>query len=904
MSSSNKNVAKPFSWDDNGVIFVIKSLRQTSGAQSVASLMNALVSAGHNVYLITQSEPSGDDFVSNDRVKRFAVDTYETKGFTVEESFFKIIGELPVKTVVFAGDIYKNTIQLFQTAQKLGRCTLFATDRSPFAYICSGSEKLSIDCLYMIQNADCVITPSETDAKTISKLGAKKSVFLPFYFPYFDKEVGAAKLKGRRVVFYTTYAGRNTRNILTALARLHERYGDMTVKMVIYTGVRNSPVLESLVEDIRSSKLSGFITVETDVLKPLRFLREADVSITYSHLIYMPETVTESICAGIPAINAHDGAYMRDSSPAININAADDVEIEKSLERFMQAENRLSYSKEARKLLDPDYRRGLSKKWSDLLCETLSEHNNYIERQSGEYLSLLEKTSELLSGGTTASDAVKKLICGYAPVSGIVGSLLSCGVPAPDVINAFKNSDLFGQRDYIKLTQKADFFAACEKFRRDKPKTAKLTENIVLFLASSGIAAKEIPARVFPVCIDEKQAAAVIYDTYSIERGLYDIRIPNGENTGVYSAMFPEHFNMLTAFKTFSLENSNLFKYKRFPLLGKVTRFLKWYSAPYSEHGIVGKALLFPSRVFSRLKKAVLNAGRKRLSKRRIAEVRPEDVRKIQLMVLHIMLEFEKVCKKHGLRYYLAGGTLLGGIRHKGFIPWDDDMDITMPRPDYDKFLKIAKKELPPEFKVDKDCVPFCHNRIEYKDTKFDTFWRNGGVFLDILALDGSPDDIKSRKKHEAKTKYWRAWMLEKARPLPVLTSQREVQLQYLTRLAARLLPRRFLKWRWQSWASRYDCDKVSSWVCLPASIYTYEQERFPKEFWGEPVMIEFEGHTMPTMSRWEDYLVCHFGNYMKEPPETLRKSHHFIYEYSLGEYEDISVDELEKRFVPKNNHQ
>ena len=71
------------------------------------------------------------------------------------------------------------------------------------------------------------------------------------------------------------------------------------------------------------------------------------------------------------------------------------------------------------------------------------------------------------------------------------------------------------------------------------------------------------------------------------------------------------------------------------------------------------------------------------------------DLRKLQLVELDILKEFLRICKKHHLRYYALGGTLLGAVRHEGFIPWDDDIDVGMPRPDFRRFEKIAEKELP-----------------------------------------------------------------------------------------------------------------------------------------------------------------------------------------------------------------
>ena len=76
------------------------------------------------------------------------------------------------------------------------------------------------------------------------------------------------------------------------------------------------------------------------------------------------------------------------------------------------------------------------------------------------------------------------------------------------------------------------------------------------------------------------------------------------------------------------------------------------------------------------------------------------EIRPLQLRILEILLAVDKVCREHGLRYYLWAGTLLGAVRHKGFIPWDDDVDICMPRADYDTLMAHAKEWLPAPYEA------------------------------------------------------------------------------------------------------------------------------------------------------------------------------------------------------------
>ena len=800
------DVFKPFK-NSRTITFVSPNLRSTSGAQSLASLMNAFVKLGFDVNLITYTKPSGDDYISNIDVTRYSLDYYENNGYTCQNAFFKLAGAVGGEVVVFTGMFDQRTAELYQAARRLGRCIVIAQDRSPFISLAAGADKLFSETVYMYQNADLVIASGETEEKIFRSMGVRRCVCLPFYFPYYDSEVGAAGLTGRHVIFYTTYAGRNVHTVLNAFARVHEKYPDATMHLVGYNGIRRSGVMKKLVESINASQLSDCVTAEEKVLKPLRYLREADISITYGHLIHMPEPVMESVSAGIPALLLQDADFSGDSGPVVKINAADSLKIEQALEHFMDRQNRLDYQRRARAVLDPDEREKLALRWACEIGAALSEFNSSEEQLCGRLDKTIELVSEKKSAGVPLCEIVKALELEHTAINEALAAMILCGCSIKDISDALTGAFIYASYDERSVRDALELWRGCKKIYSGKSAqevrqilggAEVIQSDIALRLALSGFTALDISAALSGVNMSLQQTFLSLCSSLPIADPVI-----NTLHLGFDMPPAPADPGALTVInstKAFMLENSGLFRYSKLRFVRFAQRIARWYCTPFAEMSVKGKIVALPMRIVSRFKKAVTMHGRRRLSKRKVVEVKHEDVRKIQLMVLEMMLEFERICKKHNLRYYLAGGTILGGIRHKGFIPWDDDMDITMPRPDYEKFLKIAQKELDKKFILENDCVPYCHNRIEIRGTKFITQLRNGRIFLDILALEGCPDDEEKRLEHEAKCKFWRTCMLEKARPLPALTFNKVTTKLYIKRIIFRLTPRRFLKWRWHYW--------------------------------------------------------------------------------------------------------
>ncbi|WP_267128104.1 LicD family protein [Erysipelothrix piscisicarius] len=137
---------------------------------------------------------------------------------------------------------------------------------------------------------------------------------------------------------------------------------------------------------------------------------------------------------------------------------------------------------------------------------------------------------------------------------------------------------------------------------------------------------------------------------------------------------------------------------------------------------------------------------------------------KLQQEELNILIEFDRICKKHNIIYSLSSGTLLGAIRHQGFIPWEDDIDVNMSRSEFNRFEQVVAEELNQDFfyqsfKTEKDHYhafsKIRSNKVELVEKSTDYLNINHGVWIDIFPYDNIPDDLELRNEQKKKVSFY-----------------------------------------------------------------------------------------------------------------------------------------------------
>ena len=269
-------------------------------------------------------------------------------------------------------------------------------------------------------------------------------------------------------------------------------------------------------------------------------------------------------------------------------------------------------------------------------------------------------------------------------------------------------------------------------------------------------------------------------------------------------------------------------------------------------------------------------------------------LRKLQLVELDILKNFIRICNKYELKYYALGGTLLGAVRHKGFIPWDDDIDVGMPRPDYEKFLQIADVELhyPIELATlqnHRTKYNYYYARIVDKRVQLRrTISEESAIinaWIDVFPLDGAPRGINEfnrwYKKIEklkiifsfSQFKYFFKVVSDSSE---VSNHNRELK-TYLKAVILNTGIYKLVKPE-KVWAKldcelkRYDYENADT--LINACGFWGVKEKFPKAVYGDGEMYNFEDIFIRGPVDYDYVLKQMYGNYMT-PPSDANKNHH-----------------------------
>lgn len=257
------------------------------------------------------------------------------------------------------------------------------------------------------------------------------------------------------------------------------------------------------------------------------------------------------------------------------------------------------------------------------------------------------------------------------------------------------------------------------------------------------------------------------------------------------------------------------------------------------------------------------------------------DIDKLKSVELGILKEFIRICDENSLKYFVLGGTALGAVRHKGFIPWDDDIDVALPRADYERFAKIAQSSLPENmffqtYETDENC-PFAFAKIRRSDTTYietsmSNIKINHGIYMDIFPLDGYPKSKFARKVFAAKKK----WLRFVISDIFNMDRSGENKLKRMFRKTAVALSPNYkaLVKRLDAMYKKYPYEESD--IAANNSGAWGIKEVVPKEYFGNGKKAIFENIEIVLPEKAHEYLTHLYGDYMTPPPKKKRVGHHY----------------------------
>lgn len=253
-----------------------------------------------------------------------------------------------------------------------------------------------------------------------------------------------------------------------------------------------------------------------------------------------------------------------------------------------------------------------------------------------------------------------------------------------------------------------------------------------------------------------------------------------------------------------------------------------------------------------------------------------QSVKQVQQKILEVMKYIDKLCHDNGIVYYIMGGTALGAVRHGGFIPWDDDLDIFMTPSEYEKFKKVFEAEdsslfVLQEWRITPDYLEYAKVRMNgttfieeaFKDRKD----LHQGIYVDIMILHKVPESKFIQKLVYYESKFVTLYALSQRNWKPKSTSQKLV-LNSLKLMPCKLMAKCFYRRIY-----KYDDMKTNFKYCYWITPAKFRSGLFDSSFFSDPVDIPFEDTVLQGPKKIKEYLEYRYGDYMKLPSKEAQQA-------------------------------
>lgn len=281
-----------------------------------------------------------------------------------------------------------------------------------------------------------------------------------------------------------------------------------------------------------------------------------------------------------------------------------------------------------------------------------------------------------------------------------------------------------------------------------------------------------------------------------------------------------------------------------------------------------------------------------------------EQLRLLQLNELELLVEVDRICRKNGIKYSLDGGTMLGAVRHKGFIPWDDDADVIFTREEYEKFFIACQKDMNKErfflqdYRTDKG-YRWGYAKMRLLGTEYVKIGQEkedflGGVCIDVFVVDNVPDNTMARKYRYAVNVVLRKILYSELGKKEANSTIKRLGFTILNVISKDTV----YKIR-----NRY-CEKANrqSTALRSHLLFPYPKKTckygMPSECFDTVVEMEYEGMMFSVMEKYDQYLTLLYGDYMKMPPVEKQKGNATLTTLSLI---DTSIEQIHEKYQQNN---